>query len=132
MSDSGINPPKPYLPGILGWIAEEISEAVAIDLAKARGGRMVYIPANPKPDSELSKIIGLEAARQLTKLIGTGNLMVPCGSVGGAGGRRAQIIKLWEAGLSQSQIAAEVDVHTRTVERVVASLKDTTQPKLAF
>lgn len=124
--------PKPYLPGVLAYIVEEIGEQVAIDLATVRGGRTVYIPSNPKADSELSKIVGLDAAVKLNKLLGAGNLMVPCGSVGGAGGRRTRIIKLWNDGMSQSQIAAEVDVHTRTVERVVSSVKDTRQPKLPF
>lgn len=121
-----------YLPGVLTYIAEEIGEDVAIDLAVARGGREVYIPRNPKANSELSKIVGLDAAVKLNKLLGSGNLLVPCGSVGGAGGRRTRIIKLLKGGMSHANIAAEVDVHTRTVERVAETVKDTRQPKLPF
>lgn len=127
-----MTPPKPYLPGVLAYIAEEIGEQVAIDLATVRGGRTVYIPSNPKADSELSKIVGLGAAIKLNKLLGSGNLLVPCGSVGGAGGRRTRIIELLHGGMSHSNIAAEVDVHTRTVERVAEALKDKRQPKLPF
>ncbi|MBF9049902.1 helix-turn-helix domain-containing protein [Roseobacter sp. HKCCD9010] len=123
---------KPYLPGVLAMIAEEISEQVAVRLAEARGGRAVYVPKTPKPGSELSQIVGLEAAKQLSKLLGHGTLKVPCGNIGGAGGRRARIETLWHQGLSHAQIAAEVDVHTRTVERVVASLRDDSEPKLPF
>ncbi|WP_456387915.1 hypothetical protein [Profundibacter sp.] len=121
-----------YLPGVLAYIAEEIGEDVAVDLAVARGGREVYIPRNPKLGSELSKIVGLDAAVKLNKLLGSGNLLVPCGSVGGAGGRRTRIIKLLESGMSHANIAAEVDVHTRTVERVAETVKDIRQPKLPF
>ena len=113
-------------------IAEEIGEEVAVRLAEARGGRAIYVPKTPKADAELSQIVGLEAAQQLSKLLGHGTLMVPCGNIGGAGGRRARIEALWRQGLSQAQIAAEVDVHTRTVERVVASLRDDSEPKLPF
>lgn len=123
---------KPYLPGVLALIAEEIGEEVAVRLAEARGGRAIYVPKTPKADAELSQIVGLEAAQQLSKLLGHGTLMVPCGNIGGAGGRRARIEALWRQGLSQAQIAAEVDVHTRTVERVVASLRDDSEPKLPF
>lgn len=127
-----MTPPKPYLPGVLAYIAEEIGEQIAVDLAVGRGGRAVYIPTNPKADSELSKIVGLDAAAKLTKLLGSGSLLVPCGSIGGAGGRRTRIIELLDVGMSHSNIAAEVDVHTRTVERVALSVKDQRQPKLPF
>lgn len=123
---------KPYLPGVLGYITEEIGEDVAVRLASARGGRMVYIPRTPRVDSELSKIIGLEDACALSKLLGHGNLLVPQGNLGGAGGRRARIEELWHQGMSHALIAAEVDVHTRTVERIVSGLKDDSQPKLPF
>lgn len=121
---------KPYLPGVLALIAEEVGEDVAVRLAEARGGRAIYIPKTPKSNTELSLIVGLDPARELSKLLGHGALMVPCGNIGGAGGRRARIEALWHQGLSQAQIAAEVDVHLRTVERVVASLRDDREPKL--
>lgn len=123
---------RPYLPGVLALISEELGEQVAIDLAVARGGREVHIPRNPKGWSALSKIVGLDMAIKLNKLLGHGKLLVPCGSIGGAGGRRAQIIKLLDAGMSHANIAAEVDVHTRTVERVAEAMNDTRQPKPPF
>ncbi|UWQ00835.1 hypothetical protein K3X44_09935 [Aliiroseovarius crassostreae] len=125
-------PRKPYLPGVLALIADEIGEETAVRLAKARGGRVIYIPKNPKPDSELTLIVGLNAATQTAKLLGHGRCIVPCGNIGGAAGRRARIEALWHEGLSQGEIAAEVDVHTRTVERVIASLRDDTAPELPF
>jgi hypothetical protein len=125
-------PFKPYLPGVLALIAEEIGEDVAVRLATARGGRAVYIPKIPKPEAELTRIVGLDAVRALCKLLGHGTVMVPCGNIGGAGGRRARIETLWRQGLSHAQIAATVDVHTRTVERVVATLKDTRQQNFPF
>ena len=123
---------KPYLPGVLALIAEEIGEKVAVRLAKARGGREVYIPKSANSENELSAIVGLEAAQSLVSLLGYGTLLVPCGNVGGAGGRRARIEALWRQGLSHAQIAAEVDVHVRTVERVVALLRDDSEPELPF
>ena len=121
---------KPYLPGVLAYIAEEISVDVAVRLAETRGGREVYIPQAPDEDCKLTSLVGLNAARQISQLLGHGTLLVPCGNIGGANGRRARIEELWRLGLSQPRIAAEVDVHTRTVERVVRSLKDDRQSDL--
>jgi DNA-binding NarL/FixJ family response regulator len=123
---------KPYMPGILGYIAREVGEDVAQSLALARGGRAINIPSVPKHESALSKIVGLKAAQEISILLGAGTVNVPCGDFAGAGGRRARIAQLWAAGLTQSQIAAEVDVALRTVERVVAAEKDQNQLGFRF
>ena len=123
---------KPYLPGVLALIAEEVSEDVAVRLAEARGGREVYIPKSATPECELSQILGREHASALVSLLGYGTLLVPCGNIGGAAGRRAKILQLREQGLTYSQIAAEVDVHVRTVERTTARLRDDREPELPF
>ncbi len=115
---------KPYLPGVLALIAKEIGIDCAIELAKARGGRSVWIPKQPSPDHTIVSIVGLEDAIQLSRLLGGGNVLIPCGNIGGAAGRRAQIERLLSEGVPNGQIAAEVDVHIRTVERVAATLRD--------
>lgn len=116
-------PRKPYLPGVLAMISDEVGEDAAIALAKARGGRAVWIPKYPKPDSELSKIVGHQNALKISDLCGMGNIMVPCGNFGGMAGRRARAKELLQTGMSHSDIAARLDVTTRTVERVAAELK---------
>lgn len=121
------NSRKPYMPGILGYIAREVGEDVAQKLAQARGGRAINIPGAPNSGSALTKIVGLKHAQEISILIGVGTVKVPCGDFAGAGGRRARIADLWAAGFTQSQIAAEVDVALRTVERVVAAEKDNKQ-----
>lgn len=124
--------PKYYLPGVLSEIAEHIGQDVAVKLCLARGGREVWVPEKPKAGDVLSKIIGLHAAKLLSKLKGAGNMPVPQGNLRGEGGRRLRILDLHEQGLSQSNIAAEVDVSLRTVERVLAGRANPNQPKLPF
>lgn len=123
---------KPWLPGVLGLIATDVDEAAAVRLARARGGRCLYIPAKVRAGDTLSQIVGLDAAERIARLLGPGSVLVPCGSIGGAGGRRARIAALWHAGLSHAEIAAEVDVHARTVDRVVARLRAGRAPELPF
>jgi uncharacterized protein YerC len=115
---------RPYLPGVLAFIADEISDKLAVRLAELKGGREVYIPKNPGPETSLAKLVGLENACLLYKHLGSGKLLVPAGNIGGQTGRRQRVAMLLDQGLSHSEIAAEVDVHLRTVERVAASLRD--------
>ena len=124
---------KPYLPGVLALIAEEIGVDLAIRLAKQRGGREIYIAKDPAPDCSLAKIVGLANAQKLYRLLGSGKMLVPAGNYCGQTGRRQRIAMLLDQGLSHSAIAAEVDVHIRTVERMSAELrrpKDQRQPDL--
>lgn len=122
---------KPYLPGVLGFIAQEVSQAAAIKLAEARGGRGVYVPQEPKADHKLSKIVGLADAKRIAELLGHGSMIVPMGSVAGRDARTAQAIMLLQDGkMSIAEIAAEVDVHERTVKRIKQRLGDADQPDL--
>lgn len=114
---------KPYLPGVLALIAQEIGPDCAIALAQARGGRSLWIPKTPGPDHAVVGIVGLRDAVALSRLLGGGNVLIPCGNIGGAAGRRARIERLLAEGVPHGQIAAEVDVHIRTVERAAAALR---------
>ena len=115
---------RPYLPGVLALIAEEISLDLAVRLAELKGGREIYIPKNPGPETSLARMVGLENARLLFQTLGNGKLLVPAGNIGGQTGRRQRVAMLLDQGVSHSDIAAKVDVHLRTVERVAASLRD--------
>lgn len=121
---------NPYLPGVLGQIAEEIGQEVALKLAEARGGRSIYVPQHPTAKTELAKVVGVEAAAQIKELLGRGDLAVPCGSLRGTNGRRARIQALLAEGKSQGEIAEIVDVSLRTVERVAARVTDDRQGDL--
>lgn len=119
-----------YLPGVLGLISEELGKELAVDFAKAFGGREIYIPKVVKPDCVLAKKLGQENAVMIAKLFGSGDLLVPCGDVAGAAGRKARIAELYLEGMSQSQIAAHLGVHIKTVSRATARLRNEEQPFL--
>jgi DNA-binding NarL/FixJ family response regulator len=125
---------KPFLPGVLGWIAEDISENVAVKLATSCGGREVYIPKVIASNTRLAQIMGHKDAKALLSLLGHGTLLVPHGSFGGQIRRteklHERIRDLRTQGRTNSQIAAEVDVHIRTVERVFEDKPDPRQSQL--
>lgn len=114
---------KPYLPGLLDLIADEIAVGVAVSLAKEFGGREIYIPKSVKEGGELSKLLGHENAQKLAKLLGSGQLKVPAGNFGGEAGRRQQIAMRLDQGLTQDQVAKDLDVSLRTVERVARKMR---------
>lgn len=74
---------KPYIPGVLALIADEISVDFAVRLAKHRGGREVYIAKDPVPGCSLSKLVGQANAQKLYKLLGSGKIFVPAGNISG-------------------------------------------------
>lgn len=124
--------PHYHLPGVLSLISEMVNEDAAVKLAKKRGGREIYIARNPSQDDVLSEIVGLDDARLISDLLGHGNLRVPMGNLGGQGGRQKRIQELRREGLTMPQIAAEVDVSLRTVERTVSDMGADKQPELPF
>ncbi|NRB18043.1 MAG: hypothetical protein HRU33_10885 [Rhodobacteraceae bacterium] len=79
----------------------------------------------------MAEIVGQANAQKLYKLLGSGKMLVPAGNISGQTGRRQRIAMLLDQGLSPRFIAAEVDVHIRTVECMSAELrcpKDQRQP----
>jgi len=128
-------PFKPYLPGVLALIADQVGLDVAVTLCKARGGREIYIAKHPAPGCALAQIVGHANAQKLYHLLGSGKMLVPAGNFSGQTGRRQRIAALLDQGLSHAHIAAEVDVHIRTVERMSSELRGANvarQPDLFF
>jgi len=55
------------LPDELRQIAEEIGVDAALKLVSARGGVCLYVPMVMTPDHPIARLIGMEAARKLSK-----------------------------------------------------------------
>ena len=118
---------RAYLPGVLGWIAEEVGREAAVQLARAYGGRSIYVPKNPRADCKLSKCVGQNAAMAISRKIGAGDLEIPQGAFRGPGARRRHIRDLVARGMTHSQIAEKLDVTERTVRNAVAEGRDDAQ-----
>lgn len=111
------------LPGVAAQICDLIGWDLTVRLLRRRGGCEINIPVRPA-GSLLSEIIGVEATEKLSKEIGVGRIMLPCGSLRGAKARRSEAKAMLLAGHSIAQVALACDLHTRTVSKYRAELED--------
>lgn len=111
------------LPTVIAEIAEIAGMDAAWAIARAKGGRQVYVPSEAKPDHWLTELVGLAAAQKICDFYRAGNsgahLLIPMGS---SLRTKAEIAKAIETGGSNGQIAGEFGKHERTIRRHRAQL----------
>ena len=123
-------PAIPDLPGVLKEIAEGVGLGVALELAGALGGSMVYIAREPTGESQVVKAVGLEAARDIGRLLGGDTFLIPLGPLADARRQRAAIAKRLGEGQGVQRIARDLHCHCRTVQRVKNRQEDRRQADL--
>lgn len=104
---------------LLGDVTLAIGTAAAARLARAYGGRRLYIPATPSADDQISRVIGLEAAVRLARKFGGERVLVPVNPERAL--RRARIVAMRRRGWSASEIARTNGVSERYVYKVLAA-----------
>jgi Mor family transcriptional regulator len=107
---------------LLGDLALAIGAGAAARLARAYGGRRVYIPATPSARDQISRSIGLEAAVRLARLYGGSRVMIPADPERAL--RRARIVAMRRNGWSVSAIARAAGVSERYVYKVLAASRN--------
>jgi hypothetical protein len=113
------------LPGILADIAEVAGEDAALAVARARGGRQIYIPPRPANDHWLAQLIGFEPAvavcDRLTAGVGPRRAEVPLGSFSAYRAESRDRYRVMDDMIreqkSESDIAAVTGYTTRAVRR---------------
>lgn len=118
------------MPDLLDCIAKEIGDDAALLVAREWGGRSLYIPQRIEPGHRLAEILGLERAQQLIKMIGHGPIMVPLGPSARLTQIHDLIYRRLREGYSHAHVAREAGVHVRSVERLAAKLRESTQTSL--
>jgi hypothetical protein len=97
-------------------IADLVGWDAAATLSAQFGGTSLYLAKTPPSGSQIVLAIGLDLARKIGDSFGGEYLSVPLRI-----GRRARILALRRKGKSHSQIALDVGVSVRTVERALAA-----------
>lgn len=114
------------LPGILAEISAVAGEAVALKLARERGGTEVQI--SDKPGSAFVELVGLPAARKIVKALHAGKMTIPMATARGARARRANAARMLAKGATETQTALACDIHARTARRIRAKVKTGSLP----
>lgn len=110
------------LVGVIGQIA-------ALKLVAAMGGTRFYVREHIPPDSPIASAIGIEAAQILAEHIATGigglAVEIPRGPSSQMAQYRTRLLEtVAKTGLTERQIAAELNVHGRTVRRARKKLRE--------
>lgn len=111
------------LPDVLQRIAMCAGLGAAMALAKAYGGIRINIPKKVE-DSELAKIVGLDAAEKIVKALGHGQCLVPMGAARGEAARREVARRVLRNGGTSVEAALAADISERTAWRVRAGMKE--------
>ncbi len=109
-------------PGIAGEIEALIGAELTTALLRRWGGCQLNLPSRAE-GSVLADVVGIEAARKIIDGIGHGKITLPCGSIRGAGRRKAEAIAMLRRGASLTEVAGACDLHTRTVSNYRAELE---------
>jgi len=113
-----------WLPALLRDVADAFGEETALRLAKALGGRYVYLPRRATADHPVARAVGV---RVLRFLIGRhdelARIVIPKGPDQDRRMRMRAIAEMTAAGASVDQIAAVTGLHVRRIHQVRASLR---------
>jgi DNA-binding NarL/FixJ family response regulator len=114
------------LPSLLREIAEVADLESALIIASLKGGGKAYFSNTPKAGSWLADAVGLEKAMVIGQALApaTGvTLEVPMGAYR-ITLNRLLTLQMRRKGKSQQDIARQLKVHTRTVQRYCVTLRE--------
>ncbi|MEL6784625.1 MAG: helix-turn-helix domain-containing protein [Pseudomonadota bacterium] len=113
-----------HLPDLLAEIAEVAGEVAAIQLARAKGGQQVYIPASLPERHWLIDAVGKDSAKAICAHFAVGTdrprgerVQIPFGPINSDAQRKRKIAEMLGSGASVNQVVNTVRVDRRTVFR---------------
>ena len=115
--------PKEY-PSDLERIRATIGDDLTDKLQMELGGQEVYFADNPTYGSPTVLCVGVDAVRKIARELGRGKCMVALGRFSARERMRADARRLIREGVSAGCIAKETGLHSRTVRRIAAEMKE--------
>lgn len=114
------------LPEVLAEIAEVAGKDAAWEIARAQGGRVVYIPAKVDDGHWLSELVGQEKAKLICDHFRVGDsglrILIPLAKFAS---QRERLARALEQGLTAPDAAQAAGMHVRTAYRARARRRKT-------
>ena len=109
------------LPGLLAQVARLTNVEVAVAIARAHGGRRLYLPREPKRTHPLAKLVGLGAARIICAQWGGDRHDIPSAKpfLHWYDARRMR-----RQGMTYAAISKQLGIGVQHVAHLVADLED--------
>ena len=117
-----IDPPAPHpmpkVPIEVSWLSRVIGASATLRLVEGHGGVALYIPHEVNQSSPLARMIGLDAARQLSAAYGGERRVVP-------------FLRWWRISVERSRGLSDRDIARKMMmtEAAVSRLLRATNPK---
>lgn len=105
-------------PGVLSVVADALGEDKARVLAKAFGGRRLYVPRKIQAAHPIALALGHPAAEDLLGLFAGKTIDVPLGPESASARNAAAILDMAARGARTHEIADALSICARTVQRV--------------
>lgn len=94
-------------------------------LTKNFGGKYVWFRSNDWMNSPFAKVMGVEFTKELYDAgYGPGEFKIPMGPFNSLALRAAKVRTLWDEGLSNREIAHELGITQRSVERRIQKFRE--------
>lgn len=103
-------------------LVELLGEAGALRLIEARGGTRIYV-ADPTPETELARLVGLDGAAAMHDRYGRGWYRVPVA-------RPWRVLCYIAQGMNRTQAALKAVCHENTVDDIVRRYGRPSSPQL--
>lgn len=110
-----------HLPEVLKEIADVAGKEAAWEIARARGGRVVYIPATPSDDHWLTELVGRDRASKICAHFRVGDtgmrVLIPLAKFTD---QKERLARALDAGMSAPDAAEVAGMHVRSAYRARA------------
>ena len=123
VEDAGVIMPLNIRFDLHAELTDAIGKEGADKFCAAFGGRLIYIPASPRAEGRIAKVMGLETASKIAKTVGAGRVLVPLSRYSTTRMRKHLVMIHLRNGSSNAEIAQALKCHTRTVTRLTSQLR---------
>lgn len=114
-------PLPPMAAKLANLIGSDNAIALIEQARQGKGKRHIYVPLRPKPENNLVRLIGIDAAKKLAQVYGGVEIEIPKCKVIDRAQRTAEIKRMAADGMTRAIIARHFGMSARQVSNLLAN-----------